>query len=238
MPQRIMVAPATDPADIRKEAQAPLDRAATFPSRILLGNKPVTLDQEGGTCVAHAAYGVYSWWFKTKYGHFPAIGEQEVLKFYDLCKKVDGQPDPTRVMGTTLLTALRTMAGSGFPLANGQRGPHITGYHYVGSTAGSGRLALAQFMSPILFRINWDANWFSLPTNRVLKAPIGQVVGGHAMYEIGYDLSVNTAAQGADIDPNSWGAWSNGGNGICYFGEAYKNRSQAQYECWQVTGIA
>lgn len=235
MTQRILNAQPSEPSEVEKEEQAQLDRAATFPVRVVLTGVPPVRDQGNtGTCVAHGAYGVYSWWYKRKHGAFPPIGEASILAFYDLCKKVDGQPDPNRIYGTSALTALRVMAGSGYPLDNGTRGPKITGYHYVGPKAHDGRLALAQFGSPVMFSIGWDANWFYLPTSHILKAPVGQLVGGHLMYEYGYDLAVTT---GCDLDRNSWGAWSSDGFPSCYFPERYKDSPDTWYECWQVTGI-
>lgn len=236
MTQRILNAQPSPLDEIAKEEQAQLDRAATFPARIVLGGVPPARDQGNtGTCVAHAAYGLYAWWYKRKYGSFPAIGEEAILAFYDLCKRIDGDPDPGRTHGTTLLTALRVMKGSGFPLDGGGRGPKVSGYHYVGPKAHDGRLALAQFGSPILFALGWDANWFYLPTTHILKRPVGQIVGGHAMYDYGYDLGVTT---GCDISRNSWGPWSSDGFTGCYFAETYKDGPGYWYECWQVTGIA
>jgi hypothetical protein len=237
MPQRILNAQQSPVEEIAKEEQAQLDRAATFPDRIVLTGCPPTQDQQGGTCVAHAAYFLYQWWYKRKYGHFAPITEPSILRFYDLMKQVDHQPDPQRIYGTSLLTAMRTLAGSGFPLDTGGRGPKITGYHYVGDKAHDGRLALAQFGSPIAFALGWDANWFYLPTSHILKAPVGQIVGGHAMAEYGYDLAAR-APRKLDIDRNSWDGWSSDGFGSCYFDEAYKDDPAYWYECWQVTGIA
>ncbi len=235
MTQRILNADPTPPEEIKTEPVVTLDRAIVIPSRLVLPNIPPLMDQEGGTCVAHAAYVLYGHHFKQKYGHFPAIGEPEILKFYDLCKKVDGQPDPNRIYGTTLLTALRTMAGSGYPLADGSRGPHISGYQYVGDDYNDTRLAMAQYRDPILFRVNWDANWMYLPVSRILKAPVGQWIGGHAMADYGYDDNLAGGTADADADRNSWGKWSVNGNGSCYFRAEYK--AKAYLEAWRVTGI-
>ena len=231
MTQRILNAEPTPIGEIRNEQPAPLDRLASVtPGRVLLPNIPPVTDQGSeGTCVAHAAGGVYSWWYRQRYGKFPAIDQRA---FYDLCKKIDGQPDPERMLGTYLLTALRVMRGSGYPLVGGGRGPKITGYLYVGSVFDDLQRAIDQMRSPVLFRLDWDANWMYLPASRIVKAPVGQYIGGHALYSIGFDDSVNGESA---IDRNSWGAWSSGGNGTCYFADRYKDTHGL--EGWIVTGI-
>jgi hypothetical protein len=231
--QRLLNAVSTPQNEIRVEPVVTLDRALILPSRVVVPMIPPTQDQGGtGTCVAHAAYVLYAHHYKTKYGHFPLIGEPEILAFYDLCKIVDHDPDPDRTHGTWLVTALRVMAGSGWPLADGTRGPRITGYGYIGNSYADTKRALAQYNDPILFRVDWDANWMALPPNRVLRAPVGHIIGGHAMGDFGYDDSINLAS---DADKNSWGKWSTNGNGNCYFRGAYKEA--ANLESWRVTGI-
>lgn len=237
MPQRVMNVVPTPQEEIDKEEKAQLDRAAGFPVRVVLPFIPPVLDQQGGTCVAHGAYVLYQQLYKTKYGHFAPITERGVLAFYDLMKKVENDPDPNRTHGAYLVTAMRVMAGSGFPFDNGTRGPKITGFHYVGNKAHDGRLALAQYRTPVLMGTGWDANWFYLPRTHILKAPVGQLVGGHAMGEIGYDLNVMPQLGGTDIDQNSWDGWCADGFGRCYFPESYKDRPDSWYEVWQATGI-
>lgn len=233
MTQRILNAVATPPAEIKVEATTTLDRALPLPPRVIVPEIPLLVDQGGtGTCVAHAAYICYGHAYKAKYGHFPQILEREILKFYDLCKLVDHDPDPDRSHGTWLVTALRTMAGSGWPLADGTRGPQITGFEYVGNSYADVKLAIAQHGDPILYRVDWDANWMALPTSRILRAPVGHLIGGHAMADFGYDDRINLCS---DADRNSWGRWSPGGNGMCYFRGAYKEN--AGLEAWRVKGI-
>jgi hypothetical protein len=230
--QRILNARSTPEVEIVAESQATLDRITPLPSRLILSGIPPTQDQgTTGICVAEMAYGLYNWAYKRKYGKFADL---DAYAFYDLCKLVDHDPDPDRWHGTTLLTALRVMAGSGFPLKNGARAPKIEGYEYVGSTSEDVQRAILTFGTPVGWRVNWDAQWFYLPRSRILKAPIGQIVGGHAMYTFGFDDSVNL---GSDTDKNSWGAWSVAGNGNCYFADRYKDRPEAGFEAWRVTGI-
>ncbi len=236
MPQRIFNVVPTPQEEIDKEDVAQLDRAAGFPARVILGFIPPTLDQIGGTCVAHAAYVLYQHLYKRKYGHFAPITEKGVLAFYDLMKKVENDPDPDRTHGAYLLTAMRVMAGSGFPFDDGTRGPKITAYHYVGNKAHDGRLAIAQYGFPVLMGVPWDANWVYLPTTHILRPPVGQVIGGHAMGEIGYDLNVKPDLGGTNVDRNSWDGWSSDGFSSCYFPERYKDQA-GWYECWQATGI-
>jgi hypothetical protein len=233
--QRIFNVPRTPLSEIHTEVTAMLDRIAALPSRVIVPRIPLLTNQDGyGTCVAQAAYILYGHAFKTKYGRFPAIGQDQIFAFYDLCKKVDGDPDPYRFKGTWLLTALRVMRGSGFPLADGTRGPKITGYEFVGWNADDIRRSLAQQQTPVLFRIDWDYKWMSLPPSRIMNVPSGHILGGHAMASFGYDDSV---AGGSDADRNSWGRWSSGGNGNCYFPYGYKNAPTAGLEAWRVNGI-
>jgi len=237
MTQRILNVGPSSPLEIRVEETVVLDRALVLPEKKVVPFIPPLVDQEQtGTCVAHAAYILYGHAYKRKYGHFPPITEKSILAFYDLCKKVDHDPDPGRSHGTTLLTALRTMAGSGFPFDDGTRGPRITGYEYVGDDYNDVKLALAQFDTPVLFRLNWDANWMYLPTSKIVKPPVGQIIGGHAMADFGFDdnlLAVYDALSYADR--NSWGKWSLNGNGNCYFKAAYKK--DHGLEAWRVKGV-
>lgn len=233
MTQRILNAFPTPASEIRVESATTIDRAVPMAARVIVPSIPLLVDQgDTGTCVAHAAYILYGHHFKQRYGKFPAIGEPEILKFYDLCKQVDHDPDPDRTHGTWLVTALRTMAGSGWPLANGKRGPRITGFEYVGDDYDTVKVAIAQYGDPILYRVDWDAGWFPLPANKIVRPPIGQIVGGHAMADFGYDDHIN---QQSDADRNSWGKWSSGGNGNCYFRGSYK--ASHGLEAWRVTGI-
>lgn len=237
MTQRILNAEPTPTSEIAVEPVVALDRVTPPPPRLVVPYIPPLVDQGGtGTCVAHAAYILYGHAYRRKYGRFPLITEPSILKFYDLCKKVDGQPDPNRVMGTWLLTALRVMAGSGFPLDDGSRGPRITGYEYIGDDYQDGKRALAQYQTPLLYRINWDAQWMYLPSTRIVKAPIGQTIGGHALSTFMYDDNLlGRPSDEADGDRNSWGRWSLNGNGNCYFRDNYKQGRGL--EIWRVKGI-
>lgn len=234
MTQRIFNADPTPIGDISGEVAAPIDRAAPLSPRKQILPVPARLDQGAtGTCVAMAARMVYCHAFRLKYGKWPAIGVPEVFAFYHLVRQaVNAPPDPGMGQGLTLQWALRTMKGSGYPLASGKRGPKITGYEYVGSTTDDAQRAVDQFSVPVLYRLDWDANWLYLARNRVLKAPVGHTVGGHAMSGWGYDIEV---AGSSDIDANSWGKWSVDGSGMCYFPDAYK--ADRGLEIWRVVGI-
>lgn len=231
MTQRIFNAEPTPPGEIALEEVAPLDRvAAITPGRLVLPLMPPVSDQGSeGTCVAHAAGNVYGWHYRQRYGKFPDLDRRA---FYDLCKKVDGEPDPYRIRGTWLLTALRVMAGSGYPLTNGKRGPKITGYQYVGARFDDLQRAIDQLRSPVMFRVDWDANWMLLPRNRIVKPPVGQRIGGHGLCAFGYDDAVNGECA---IERNSWGAWSTAGNGNAYHADRYLDAYNL--EGWIVKGI-
>ena len=236
MTQRILNQEPSPPGEIATEERAALPvRGAVIPSRIIVPMIPPRMDQGiTGTCAAHAGYILYGHHYKQKYGRFPLIGEPEILKFYDLCKQVDGQPDPERVLGTYLLTVMRVMAGSGWPLADGTRGPRITGYEYVGNDYDDVRRSIATYNDPVLIGMSWDANWMGLPASRVLKQPVGQIIGGHAVGVFGYDDN-HPIAGPALADMNSWGRWSAGGNGMCYQRDDYLPGRWV--EAWRAKGI-
>lgn len=237
--KRPIVAPPSPPEAFETARHASLERAsATALSRILLPGVPARIDQQGGTCVAHAARIVYGWWYRKLTGRVAPIGEDATLRFYDLCKRVDGDVDPDRTHGTTLWTALRVMRGSGFPLDDGTRGPHIAGYEYVGNDATAVRASLVDHRSPVLWRIDFDQRWLYLPASRILRAPGGTIIGGHAMAAVGFDDTIDAPGpiEGADIDANSWVPWSGYWGGICYFPGAYKTPARG-FEAWRVIGL-
>jgi len=231
MTQRILNVVPSPEAQIAEEERATLDLVA-WPSRVVVGMIPPRMNQEGGTCVAHMAYVLYSHKFKEKYGRFPAIGEPEILKFYDLCLKVEGRTDPERMQGIYMTTAFRVMRGSGFPLADGKRGPHATGFQFVGNTYDEIKRSIAQYNDPVGVALSWDANWMSCPPTKVLRPPVGQIIGGHAFAAFVYDDNYSTAGQ-VECNVNSWGLhW--GPNGTFYLKDDYYNR---WIEAYRLTGI-
>jgi len=232
MTQRILnVRPSPD-AHIAETERATLD-LVTLPSRVVVGMIPPRMDQGAtGTCVAHMAYVLYSHKFKEKYGRFPAIGEPEILKFYDMCVAVEGRTDPDRAFGIWMTTAFRVMKGSGFPLADGTRGPHTTGFQFVGNTYAEIKRSIAQYNDPVGVALSWDANWFVCPASKVLRPPVGQDAGGHAFGMFVYDDAYQTAGE-VECGVNSWGKW--GPNGTFYLRDDYFNR---WVEAYRVTGIA
>jgi len=179
------------------------------------------------------AYNVYSHHHKEKYGRFPVIGVSEINAFYDLCVKVEGGYDPERVNGLWPVTAFRVMRGSGFPIAGGKRGPHITGFQYVGSTYADVKRSIAQYNDPVGMAVGWDAAWMTCPTNKVLRQPVGQLIGGHAFTAFVYDDNYSTAGE-AEGNANSWGLdW--GPNGTFYLRDDYL--LDRWVEAWRITGI-
>lgn len=234
MTQRIFnVGPSPD-AHIAETERATLD-LVTLPSRVVVPMIPPRMDQGStGTCVAHMAYVVYSHKFKEKYGYFPKIGEPEILRFYDMCVSVEGGHDPDRQFGIFLTTAFRVMRGSGFPLADGKRGPKATGFQYVGNSYTEVKRSIAQYNDPVGMATWWDAAWMSCPTSKVLRPPVGQDIGGHAFAAFVYDDAYGTAGE-VECNVNSWGLrW--GPNGTFYLKDDYLvNR---WVEAYRLTGIA
>lgn len=234
MTQRILNAVPTPEAEITGEQRATLD-LVTLPVRKIVGMIPPRQDQGGtGTCVAHAAYILYGHHFKAKYGRFPLIGEPEILRFYDMCVAVEGRTDPERAFGIFSVTAMRVMKGSGWPLADGKRGPRIKGYEYVGNGYQQVRQSIAQYDDPVYVAMSWDAAWMGLPPSRILKVPVGQMIGGHALGAFGYD-DAHPVAREALALMNSWGRWSAKGNGMCYQRDEYT--TDRWFEAWRVTGM-
>jgi hypothetical protein len=195
---------------------------------------PPRMDQGAtGTCVAHMAAVLYMHHFKQKYGRFPAIGEPEILKFYDMCVAVEGGNDPYRQFGIWMTTAFRVMRGSGFPLADGKRGPHTTGFQVVGNTYDEIKRSLALYNDPVGMALSWDANWMSCPASKVLRPPVGQDIGGHAFAAFVYDDAYGTAGE-VKGNVNSWGLhW--GPNGTFYLRDEYMVGRWV--EAYRVTGI-
>jgi hypothetical protein len=232
MVQRILNVVPSPQDQIEAEQRAALD-VATLPSRVVVPMIPPRMNQEGGTCVAHMAYGVYSHHFKQKYGKFPAIGEPEILRFYDTCVKVEGGSDPDRVHGIFMTTAFRVMRGSGFPLVGGKWGPHIKGFEYIGNTYDEIRRSLAIYNDPVGIALAWDAAWMVCPTSKILRPPSGQIIGGHAFVGFVYDDNYG-AIHEVEGNANSWGLrW--GPNGTFYLKDEYL--ADRWVESYRATGI-
>lgn len=232
MTQRIFnVRPSPD-AHIAETERVTLD-LVTLPSRVVVPMIPPRMDQGiYGTCVAHMAYAVYSHHFKQRYGYFPKIGEPEILKFYDMCVAVEGRSDPDRQFGVFMSTAFRVMKGSGFPLADGKRGPKITGFQFVGNTYDEIKRSIAQYNDPVGVAMSWDAAWMRCPATKILRPPVGQDIGGHAITMFVYDDDYSIAGE-AECFANSWGLrW--GPNGTAYLKDEYFNR---WIEAYRVTGM-
>jgi len=235
--QRIFNVRPSPPDEIDREERATftVERAALdIPSgRTVVGMIPPRTDQGSlGTCIAHMSYVLYSHKFKEKYGRFPAIGIPEINAFYDLCVKVEGGYDPERTGGLWPVTAFRVMRGSGFPLAGGKRGPHITGFEYVGSTYADVRRSIVTFNDPVGVALSWDSAWMVCPTNKVLRPPVGQIIGGHGFAAFVRD---DAYAGVGEVEGNvqSWGKW--GPNGTFYLRDDYL--LDRWVEGWRIKGI-
>lgn len=229
MTQRILNAEPSNPTEVAFEDRAPL-AAAVPPGRFVLpGLPPVTDQGTDGTCVAHAVGNVVAWHHRRKYGTFPDVDHRA---FYTLIRKAVGAPpDPTFSQGLTLLWALRTAKGSGVPLIGGGRTPRITGFALAGLTFDEIQRAIWEHQSPAAIRTAWDANWFVLPVSRIVKPPVGQTVGGHALMTFGFDDQTAGRPLECAINRNSWGlAWR-----TSYHPDAYLD--PRGIEGWLVSGI-
>jgi hypothetical protein len=231
--QRILNVQPSPETHIAEAERAALDLVA-IPSRVVVPMIPPRMDQGStGTCVAHMAYVLYSHAYKQKYGRFPLIGTPEIFKFYDLCLRVEGRTDPERLFGLWMTTAFRVMKGSGYPLADGSRGPHTTGFQVVGNTYAEVKRAIAQYNDPVGMACTWDANWMVCPATKVLRPPVGQDIGGHAFAAFVYDDAYRTVGE-VEGNANSWGLdW--GPNGTFYLRDEYMDGRWV--EAYRLTGI-
>jgi len=210
------------------------DLAAPPPPRryVAPGMGPVYNQRNTGTCSAHGAAGVRVWQEKRD-GH--GVIPVDIFRLYDLVKNVvDEQPDPRRVIGTHIRSVMRLMKGTGIPLL-GQRAAGAGGKIETYWQVQGGQLAVkAAIMAhgPLLSRADWDGGWMKLPITRVVKQPIGVIVGGHIFDVFGWDDDVN---DGSWIIRNSWGRWSIGGNGNAYL--AYRHLRFKRPEFWACTDV-
>jgi C1A family cysteine protease len=80
--------------------------------------------------------------------------------------------------------------------------------------------------------LSWDAAWMRCPTSKILRPPVGQDIGGHAVGMFVYDDSYGVAGE-VECLANSWSLnW--GPNGTAYLKDEYFNR---WVEAYRVTGI-
>lgn len=209
----------------------------TLPTRYTLSYLGPVLDQgKTGTCVAHAAAGVRMWQeYRDKTSINPYVTQPAVFQLYDWCKAADQMPDPKREFGTSIRTVLNVLRKQGTPLGNGKtNGGRIAAYYGVPVDITTMKNALMQH-GPLLVGTAWDQNWFSVPTNLILKAPSGKQAGGHAYFIWGWDDLING---GSWIIRNSWGR---GRGGWTATGNAYMKYSYFTYydhrEAWWVQDI-
>jgi len=206
-----------------------LDTAVELPARFVVkGSLPLYDQRNTGTCSAHAAAAIRVWQERLDgKGIIPV----DIFRLYDLVKTiVDKRPDPLRVMGTHIRSVLRLLAGTGTPLKGtsqpGAGGKITTYWRVYGENAM--KQALMKY-GPLMARADWDAAWMYLPPNRILRAPLGRIVGGHIFVIYGWD-----DARGWLIH-NSWGRWSLAGTGNAYMRFAYF--AARRPEAWATTDI-
>lgn len=209
----------------------------TYPARYLLSLTGVPVLDQGntGTCVAHAADSVRMWLeYRDKTPIYTWVTEPAVLTLYDWCKLADRDPDPYRTHGTSLRTVMGVLRTRGTPLSLPKHnGGRIAAYYGVATSVSSMKTALMTH-GPLLVASNWDLNWFYVPTSLVMKAPVGDWVGGHAYMIWGWDDNVNG---GCWLMRNSWGRGINGwtSTGNAYM--AYRYFAAAAPEAWWLADI-
>jgi C1A family cysteine protease len=218
MTQRILNALPSppDPRDYQHVAEtvALVGLAGRF---TLTGLGPV-LDQ-GSTpeCTAYSAVGIRQWHEKRD-GNGLVPFSPSVL--YERVKALELRETGIDFDGAYLRDVLRVMKGSGTPLPSGANGGKIADYQRVALGVAPMKAALAE--GPLYVGLNWDAAWFRCPRSLKLPPPVGQNVGGHAVYIWGWDDSAGW------IIRNSWGkAWGNG-NGYM----RYEWLEAAAFEAW------
>ncbi|HEY6014589.1 MAG TPA: C1 family peptidase [Candidatus Limnocylindrales bacterium] len=221
------------PFDERDLLFAP-DTAAPPPVRfVATGMGPVYNQGNTGTCGAHGGAGIRAWQQKRDHRGVPNI---DIFRLYDLVKNVvDKQPDPRRVIGTTIRSVFRLLKGTGTPLkgvsAPGAGGKVETYWRITDADELLMKRALMKH-GPLLVRCDWDAGWMRLPFSKILAAPLGRIVGGHIFVIFGWDDRVNG---GSWLMRNSWGRWSFLGNGNAYM--AFRYFRFKRPEAWASTDI-
>jgi len=201
------------PVDPRDLIHVPTAAAlsAALASRVVKTGMGPPLDQDGlPQCTTYAAVGLRQWHEKRD-NHGVVPFDPGVL--YGLVKGLEDREDGV-FDGAFLRDVLRIMKGSGTPLADGRRAGKIATYWRVADGTEAWRRALADpTLPPLYTRLDWDAAWMGLPLNRIMKPPVGRIVGGHAFLVFGYDDNV---AGGSFLIRNSWGRWSTAGSGNAY----------------------
>jgi hypothetical protein len=175
-------------------------------------------------CGAYSAIGVRHFHEKRD-GHGVVPFSPPAL--YALVKDLERRETGLEFDGVYIRDVLRIMKGSGTPLQDGTRDGKISTYYRVPSGTAAFKAALFNSQVPLYFRIDWDRNWMSLPYNKVVKTPINDIIGGHALYIWGWDDNVNG---GSWLIRNSWGRWSTAGNGNAYL--AYRFLANRNPEAW------
>ena len=230
MTQRLLNA-LPSPPDPRDYPHAPTSGAQkdALLSRFTLTGLGPVLDQ-GSTpeCTCYSAVG-WRQWQEKRDGHGVVPFAPDAL--YALVKALELKETGQQFDGAYLRDVLRILKGTGTPTASGAIDGKIATYVRVDATSiPAMKAALTQ--GPLYVALSWDANWFYLPTTKVLRNPLGQNAGGHAVYLWGWDDDVNG---GSWLLRNSWGKWSKGGNGNAYL--AHRHFASHGWEAWLATDV-
>ena len=181
MTQRILNARPSPPdeRDFTLAAAAPV----ALPSRFTLSGLGPVLDQGGNpSCTCYSAVGIRHWQEKRDGNGLVPFDPDEL---YRIVKVLEDRESPFGPYdGAYLRDVLRILKGSGTPLTTGGRDGKIAGYYRLALTVAALKAALAK--GPLYVGMNWDAAWFKCPATLILRPPVGQIVGGHAVYIWGW----------------------------------------------------
>ena len=196
---------------------------AALPSRWTWAGLGPVLDQGSSPeCTAYSAVGIRQWHEKRDANGLVAFSPSIL---YQRVKALELRETGYEWDGAYLRDVLRIMKGSGTPLTNGAQGGKIARYERVDLAVAPMKAALAA--GPLYVGLNWDAAWFRCPVTLMLAPPVGQIVGGHAVYVWGWD---DTANGGSWLIRNSWGKPWDKGNGNAYL--PYAHWATHAFEAW------
>lgn len=226
MTQRILNALPSPPdeRDFKLEGVA----AASLPARFTLSGLGPVLDQGGNpSCTAYSAVGIRQWQEKRDDNGLVPFSA-DIL--YERVKALELRETGQVFDGAYMRDVLRVMKGSGTPLLSGQQGGKIAGYFRIPIALDAMKAALQK--GPLYVGLSWDAAWFQCPVTLILRPPVGQIVGGHAVYLWGWDDSANG---GSWLLRNSWGKPWGKGNGNAYM--RYSWFEDHAFEAWFATDV-
>jgi C1A family cysteine protease len=113
---------------------------------------------------------------------------------------------------------------------NGGNGGKILAFYSIPLDIQAMKAALVK--GPLYVGLYWDAAWFKCPVTLMLRPPVGQIVGGHAVYLWGWDDNANG---GSWLLRNSWGKPWDRGNGNAYM--RYEWFADHAFEAWLTTDV-